>query len=151
MQSSATKWAALDRDFREAIESSDLARATAARLGGLAARAMTRTRVTRASVARARLASPLRRRLCLARGGSDMPWRDTLRAKLDSERLRCDATTAWVSLWGTGRSCDACDSPISGSQKAVLATFRDGAVLRFHRDCFSAWERERQPAGTGER
>ena len=47
-----------------------------------------------------------------------------------------------VAAAGSGRPCDGCEQSVT-ADVMILATFRDGTILRFHQECFSAWETAR--------
>jgi hypothetical protein len=48
-------------------------------------------------------------------------------------------------ILGDGRPCDACDEPISPSQKLVLAMVSlEWMSVLFHVDCYEIWDGERR-------
>jgi hypothetical protein len=93
-------------------------------------------------------AEPLRRSAPLRWiGGGSGDTTDTrarIRSKLVGGMLPRADSVASITTWGTGRTCDGCDLAIAVGHRAVLATYLDGTVLRFHAVCFGAWEMERQ-------
>ena len=101
----------------------------------------------------ARHASPVRRCLRLATGGSGpQPEMNAdgaliVRAKLALGRLRRDPcfATSVVELGGH-HACQGCDRAISSLEAEMRVRFADGASLRFHAPCFTAWHTETQRA-----
>ncbi len=68
---------------------------------------------------------------------------DRLRQKLRSGALpHRRASQTWVGP-GSARSCTACDQVIARDDTEVECDDVAGRPLRFHRDCFDAWESER--------
>jgi hypothetical protein len=66
-----------------------------------------------------------------------------IRAKIAAGRLpvpRNPPGPVWVSN-GRGRSCDACDQPITASEIEYEADLPSG--LHFHQECFAAWHQHR--------
>src|SRR5262245_33745662 len=46
---------------------------------------------------------------------------------------------------GDGRPCDVCEVPITGGETLVMAIVSlEWKFVRFHIDCYSAWDAERQ-------
>jgi|SRR5437764_11518922 len=68
---------------------------------------------------------------------------DRLRQKLRSGALpRTRASPTWVGP-GSARACMACDGVIARDDTEVECDDAAGRPLRFHRECFDAWEDER--------
>jgi hypothetical protein len=80
-------------------------------------------------------------------GGNDDPvlgagQQHTIRRKVELGWLPREPANVSVAAAGTGRPCDGCEQSIT-ADVMILATFRNGTILRFHRECFSAWETAR--------
>jgi hypothetical protein len=68
---------------------------------------------------------------------------DRLRQKLRSGALPRDRTSrTWVGP-GSARTCMACDQNIARDDIEVECDAGDGRPLRFHKECFDAWDEER--------
>jgi hypothetical protein len=66
-------------------------------------------------------------------------------AKLARGALRRDR---YDKLWarpGNGNMCEGCDLAILHTEVEFGVIFHDYAILRFHSECFMAWDRLRQP------
>ena len=51
-----------------------------------------------------------------------------------------------IKLWdgaGLGQTCDGCGRPIGINERMSLICADDWRAVRFHHDCFEAWEAER--------
>jgi hypothetical protein len=65
-----------------------------------------------------------------------------LRAKIRSGTLPSDACAVTWFGPGTGRLCRACDLPVRSDEIEVECDLPSGEKgVRFHRDCYDAWDR----------
>lgn len=64
-----------------------------------------------------------------------------IRLKISSGTLPTHQAPKVFGGKGNGGQCDACDSPITDVELEFDAL--NGRVLRFHLDCFCAWNVER--------
>jgi hypothetical protein len=121
-----------------------------------AADLLSASRGLRARAERARgIARELSVHAALLRRSSPVRWigggrgdasdaRARIRSKLIRGTLPRTDSVASITMWSTGRECAGCDLAIAVGYRAVLATYLNGTVLRFHAVCFGAWEIERQ-------
>ena len=73
---------------------------------------------------------------------------ERLRQKLRSGALpRQCASRTWIGP-GSARTCMACDGIIARDDTEVECDDADGRPLRFHKDCFHAWESELEEPDT---
>ena len=63
------------------------------------------------------------------------------RAKVVNGTLRHDALHEAWSGKGSGQSCDGCEQAIVATDFEIEADFLGGQALRFHAECFTAWQR----------
>ena len=69
---------------------------------------------------------------------------DRLRQKLRSGALpRRRRAKTWMGP-GSARRCQACDQIIARDDTEVECDDPEGRPLRFHKECFDAWETERE-------
>jgi len=69
--------------------------------------------------------------------------RQLIRYRIEDGRLPRERT---IELWhgaGFGQICDGCDLPISTNDGMTLLCSEDWKAIRFHDDCFHAWNAER--------
>lgn len=68
-------------------------------------------------------------------------------SKLDSGELRRDGPVASQFSKGRDRRCAACGNTIKMTQVECATEFADLLILRFHRDCYYAWDGARRWPG----
>jgi len=77
--------------------------------------------------------------------------RQLIRRRIAERRLPQNRAVGIVETSGNGQRCDACEEPINGHERAVVATVSlEWLSVRFHVDCYKLWDAER-PGDTKER
>jgi hypothetical protein len=67
-----------------------------------------------------------------------------VRRRINDRRLPLGRAVGIREMLGDDRPCDACDEPISPSEKLVLAMVSLCMTVRFHIDCYKGWDGERR-------
>jgi hypothetical protein len=76
--------------------------------------------------------------------------RQLIRHRIEEGRLPRERT---IELWhgpGFGQTCDGCGQAIAVNESMSLICAEDWQALRFHHECFEAWDAERTIRGNEE-
>ena len=70
---------------------------------------------------------------------------ELVRRRITNRRLPLGRAVGVREMSGEGQPCDACDVPITRGETLVLAIVSlEWKSVRFHLDCYRAWDAERQ-------
>jgi hypothetical protein len=70
---------------------------------------------------------------------------ELVRRRITNRRLPLGRAVGVREMSGDGQPCDACDVPITRGETLVLAIVSlEWKSVRFHMDCYRAWDAERQ-------
>ena len=68
-----------------------------------------------------------------------------VRQRINARRLPLGRSVGIREMLGDGQSCDACDEPISPTEKLVLVMVSlEWTSARFHIACYAVWDAERR-------